>query len=381
MSELYHHLGKLSALETARAGDHMTAIVSDLCRGTWFRLDRLATLTVTHRGSRPGDPLADILFSFSLSMYLESCERALQKAALQTSLPCPTSALLQVTPPAAKHLGFLSWADDLLRLVIGETLAVLIARTVAVMQVCVEHATAAGIAFNFDKHKTAVMLPEPPPHVRLPGGVWEEPPAEMLVFNRITQQQHWLQVVPAYQHLVSVLAADGTPTLEIQHRRSLALGCTRSPVSRLYANPRISLQVCKTLLRSLAVSRFVFFFFFLTLLRPNRRFVFGSPAICFQAGCSMRLWCRTYVDLWRRLLRRVPGSERQPHSFEVLGHALVCSPTLTLSMARATLLKRLLVHGPPEALFVLQRHWEPVCGWRTPAVCLSASLPLRCSAK
>ena len=308
MGELYDHLGRLSALETAQAGDHMTAIVSDLCRGTWFRLDRLATLTVTHRGSRPGDPLADILFSFSLSMYLTSCERALQKAALQTCLPCPTSALLQAAPPVARHLGFLSWADDLLRLVLGETLADLIARTVAVMQVCVEHATAAGIAFNFDKHKTAVMLPEPPPHVRLPGGVWEEPPAELLIFNRVTQQQHWLQVVPAYQHLGSVLAADGTPTLEVQYRRSLALGSTRSLVSRLYANPRISLQVRKTLLRSLAVSRFVF----------------GSPAICFQASCSMRLWCRTYVDLWRRLLRRILGSEKQPHRWPGLRCSGAC---------------------------------------------------------
>ena len=342
MTELYAHLGQLTALEAAQTNDHMIAIVSDLCRGTWFRLDRLAVLTVTHRGSRPGDPLADILFSFSLSMYLQSCERALSKASLLTSLPTPVSAPLQAEIPVSQSLGFLSWADDLLRLLIGDSMAQLVAKVTAVMQVCVEHAAAAGISFSFDKHKTSVMLPEPPPHVRLPGGVWESPPEELLIHNRVTQQQHVLQVVPAYQHLGSVLAADGTPTLEIQHRRSLALGSTRSLVFKLYANPRISLQVRKTLLRSLAVSRFVF----------------GSPAVCFQAGHNMRLWCRTYVDLWRRLLRRVPASERQPHSFEVLGYAGVCSPTLALSLARAALLKRLLAHGPPEALFILQRHWE-----------------------
>ena len=62
VEELRSHLANMALLPEAGVSPHTTAIVADLFRGTWFRLDQSVILTATARGSRPGDPLADILF-------------------------------------------------------------------------------------------------------------------------------------------------------------------------------------------------------------------------------------------------------------------------------------------------------------------------------
>ena len=54
--ELVAHLTKVAQLPALGATSHAIAIVQDLFRGTWFRLAGFTQLTVTARGSRPGDP-------------------------------------------------------------------------------------------------------------------------------------------------------------------------------------------------------------------------------------------------------------------------------------------------------------------------------------
>lgn len=55
----------------ARAGEdvatqglskHVTALLTDLFKGTYFELDGLNQVALTSRGTRPGDPVGDILF-------------------------------------------------------------------------------------------------------------------------------------------------------------------------------------------------------------------------------------------------------------------------------------------------------------------------------
>ena len=65
LQELTAKLESITALERGEATPHLQAILSDLFRGTWFRMDACAALTMTFRGSRPGDPAADMLFALS----------------------------------------------------------------------------------------------------------------------------------------------------------------------------------------------------------------------------------------------------------------------------------------------------------------------------
>ena len=81
LSELVCHPQAAAHVAESGASGHLTALVTDLLRGTWFRLDgaaAAAALVLTERGSRPGDPLTDLLFAFSFSAYIRSA-----------SAPCP----------------------------------------------------------------------------------------------------------------------------------------------------------------------------------------------------------------------------------------------------------------------------------------------------
>ncbi|CAE7942800.1 unnamed protein product, partial [Symbiodinium necroappetens] len=89
LPELVSHLRNMAVLAESGVGPHMQAQVSDLFQGSWFRMDGAGPLVATRRGTRPEDPLADLLFAFSFTAYLRCAERALQAKGLSTQLDAP----------------------------------------------------------------------------------------------------------------------------------------------------------------------------------------------------------------------------------------------------------------------------------------------------
>ena len=81
--ELREKLAGIPILATAGVSAHTRALVRDMFRGTYFRLSGCAELTLTRRGSRPGDPAADLLFAFTLSAYFRAAKLALQQHGLE----------------------------------------------------------------------------------------------------------------------------------------------------------------------------------------------------------------------------------------------------------------------------------------------------------
>ena len=300
--------------ELAGANDHLINVVSDLCRGTWFRLDRLSTLTFTRRGSRPGDPLADILFSFTLSAYVQSCDHAIVAAAVETSLPVlSTPSLAMHARPATPAL----WCH--VRLASHKS----------------AWNTGPRLGWNLTSVATKLLLCSPVPLPRL----------DCLAACGKSFLRRFRSMIAWRRSCISYLWSRRTCTWALFCPLS-GVGSPKGSGHGVYQGSGFSLPLRRRLLRSLAVSRFVF----------------GSAVLNLHAAMHRRSWCRTYVDLWRRLLRRVPpgtdGEHRQAHSYAALGHAEVCSPLLALALSRATFLQRLYVHGPPEALHLLQAHWE-----------------------
>ena len=342
LTELVQHLQALSSLELANVTPHTIAAVSDLCRGTWFRMDRSFTLTYTARGSRPGDPLADVLFAFSLSTYVKSCEQALTTAGLDSPLPQLRSTPLTEQLPCSQAMGFASWADDMARLLAADSWPELVEGVEKTMQTCVEHAASCGMQFAYAKHKTAVLMPAATGRCRAKAAPANARPSSFAIPNRVTQEIHHLEVISAYQHLGSVVAADGSPSLEIAHRRAMAIGITRAHSRKLFSNTAFPIAVRRNILRSLAVSKFTY----------------GAASLNLSSAIHRRAWCHAYTDLWRRLLRRDWSTAKRTHSYAVLHRASAPSPLLALAAARASFLRRLILHGPVECLHLLQAHWE-----------------------
>ena len=341
LSELLNHLHTIAALPSACDDEHLTAQVADLFRGSWFRLDGASDLVLTRRGTRPGDPLADLLFGFLFSAYLRSVDHALAIEDLETFVPQPQESTAPFPVPPLQSLGCMAWADDFAHLQSSADCATLCDRVVRATSLLVTHATAHGMVLTFAKDKSAVLLC----HAcdRSPNGLLVHDQQEDLglqVFDSVAQAWHFLPVVDSYRHLGTIAVANAKPGPEISFRTAKAQATLKPLRRKLFSNPAIALPVRRNLLRALVVSKFVF----------------SSCAIILQAGVHRRQWCRSYVMLWRALCRWFQV-EQAPHSYQVLHTAAATSPLLSLAQARASYLSRVFRHGPPALLHLLLVHW------------------------
>ena len=338
LSELALKLDQVGALADAGVPEHMQHLLVDAMQGTWFRIDCGAAMTITSRGVRPGDCLADVLFSFTFSAYLTATEGALHRAGLGTSMPLAEAPSPWLEHPAPEDLSCASWADDFVHLFSQQCKHTLSRNVVRTVSLFVEQADTIGMALTFAVDKTAAILS----HVTQQ----QEPVRQdsegsfLLVTSAVTGSCHRLPVVDAYKHLGGIATTTGTPEPEICYRHSLAMSVIRPLRTRLFSAIGIPMTTRSTLLRTLAVSRFAF----------------GSAALPLHTAIHRRLWAKHYVALWRALWRRRKGDPCR-HSFAVLGAVGAPTPPLALAMSRAVLLRQLIRAGPASLLQLLFVQW------------------------
>ena len=348
LQELREHLQAMSAVAAAGASPHLAAIAADLFRGSWFRLEGHTAIALTRRGTRPGDPTADVIYAFCLAALHRCMDTALDAAGLLPRVPLPTTPPLLPDLPVAGTVSAASWPDDCVRFCAEDGLDALLKTTVATLEKCFEKATSMGVEFSCGPHKTAVLISDPMARgiSRCSDG---QMPEVLLVRNRLLQCTVEVGIVPAYKYLGGVVTSDGLPRLEILHRKALAAGIARPLARRFFSNGSIPLETRRTILNALSVSRFVYGSISLHLTCPQHR----------------RIWYQSYLALWRVLSRSDKSTHHKPHACFVLQAARAPSPPLAMAYMQATFLRRLVRHGPFTLVAVLQRHWElsPAGSW------------------
>ena len=205
------------------AGDHMEQLLRDCMTHTYFTLDRVPGVCHTTRGTRPGDPLGDLLFNLIMRLVLKDTHSYVQARSsvawigdpkhvdsFATASDIPLSAYVDVSfvddAAVALHAPSLPEVQTLIQLVVeGFHFA----------------ATARGLDVNFGQGKTEVMW-----DIRGRG-------SRMLKerLHDAGQQLCWktgshnfqLRVSHAYKHLGSWIQTSGTHKREIAHRAGQAL--------------------------------------------------------------------------------------------------------------------------------------------------------------
>ncbi|CAE7695610.1 unnamed protein product [Symbiodinium sp. CCMP2456] len=347
--ELSEQLERIAALPQMGASPHLTAMVGDLLHATWFHMDLGDLLTCTERGTRPGDPAADVLFSLSFTAFLKTTEQALRERSLLAEPIGKDPRPQWAEASAAGTLGMPAWADDFTHLQNARDPAELLHRVGATTSVIQERATAVGMRLNYAPDKTAVLLPAGIDW-RTHGRLVEMTTGTLCVQIRddLSQEVHALPVVAAYKHLGTILTCSGDPRPDLAHRASRAVGVTKSLGKRLFGNRQIPLTTRRLLLRSLAISRFVH----------------SGAALLLPAAIHQRAWDQAYVRIWRALLPR-EAEHKTAHSYNVLRAAQAASPPLALARSRAGFLLRLTLHGPEVLRTFLFDHWtvHPAGSW------------------
>ena len=235
LEELRRHLTQVALLEEAGVSSHTRALVSDLFEGTYFRLSQSEELTITKRGSRPGDPAADLLFAFTLSALVRSSLDVLRRTGNLPTMPSPVSRPHYLLQDRQLDLQCPSWADDFFFPQTGSTHQDLLDRVSRAVGVLTSRACAAGMQVKFGTDKTAALLPagilvhsqhllEADPD----GGHTLSAPLP------VDFEPARLPAVHTYRHLGGIVASDCNPTPDLHFRFSQAMGIVRPLRRKLF---------------------------------------------------------------------------------------------------------------------------------------------------
>ncbi|CAE7236658.1 unnamed protein product, partial [Symbiodinium necroappetens] len=349
LRELQQHLGCMALLPQLHASPHLVASINDLFRGTWFKMSAGAVLTLTRRGTRPGDPAADAIFALTLAALLKHVDKVLDAKGLRPSFPQVAHRHPWASVEEHTSLGCPAWADDFLQPQDGESPADLVVRVRGGVELLTARATAMGMTVSFAREKTAAIV-----SARLSVGLSEGVDFDedglpyIAVRNELLGVVHRLQLVPSYKHLGGIVVATSSPVPDLHHRHARASMVVRPLQTRLFGNQRIPLATRRLLLRSLALSRYVH----------------SGASLILTAAYHRRIWCQQYVALQRSPCRRT-AADRAVHSYEVLHAAQAFSPPLALAYARASFLRRLTQQCPCMLAQLLYDHWRvsPASSW------------------
>ena len=320
LDELVRQLRNIAVLPQYGAGPHLEALIKDMLHATWFRVDLSDWITLTSKGTRPGDPAADVLFSLVFAALIRTLEPLLAAKGLAPTLSQVGEPPQWATRPEDSSLGFPSWADDFVSPVEATSAGQLIANVRDVGTLVMERATSLGMRLTFADDKTAALLPSGHDW-SLSGAVTHEGRVGIWLSDALSQESQFLSFVGAYKHLGHILTSSTCPQPDILFRRKRAQNVIKPLRARLFGNRNLPISTRRMLLQSLAASRFVH----------------SSAAVILPAAIHERCWDRAFLDIWRVLLPR-SAADMQAHSFEVLRAAPAPTPPLAMALARARFL-------------------------------------------
>ena len=259
MHELYEHLQSVSAAKEAGATDWADMAINEALTGTWFRFQGGRQVVSTAVGSRPGDNLADICFSFIFAKVLRAVQQDLCNQGLVPRIPWSSemvNQIHQVETSEGETVPVLdaTWMDDATFLVGSPSAAslpqALVATGASVVDACVGRA----LLPNLDKGKTEFvasplgagsrlvrqqLFADADPCLRLQSRLWPEASVRLR---------------PFYQHLGGVIHHESSLSRELKRRAALAWKACNSRKRLVFGSPRVACKDKVVLFESLVLS-------------------------------------------------------------------------------------------------------------------------------
>ena len=212
----------------------------------------------TGTGSRPGDNLADVCFSFIFARVLSDIRHEVKQAGHLPVVPWSEGMLCSLQPVEpglhTKEALDATWMDDATFLVVADTAAALpgaMATTgKAVLDACVSRA----LLPNVDRGKTELIA-----HVVGAGsrGVRKDlfslPDASLAIPCKLWEGAS-IRLVPTYQHLGGFIHHDASLVRELRHRVGAAWKAFNTRKKRVFGSPTVSLRDKAILYESLILS-------------------------------------------------------------------------------------------------------------------------------
>ena len=241
---------------TSGLGDHHGGILKDMFSGTHFSMHGSDGNVATARGTRPGDPVADILFNMAFRLVVIDARRNILQATDMKCLGSPVPADDVTQPPSvqAKAFAEITFVDDIAYAVHSDTPSSLIS-SLQVIASCLHDAAAArGLCINYQAGKTEAVL-------KLAGAgsksakhkVWHDWGGKLPIVTEHGTQQ--LTIVHSYKHLGSYVQDHAVIHKDMRHRNAQAKKAYGQLSRQFYCKKNVSNQTKSSVFAALVMSR------------------------------------------------------------------------------------------------------------------------------
>ena len=243
---------------TAGISDHFRLLLRDALTNTHFFIKGLDTPCQTHRGTRPGDPLGDLLYNMVMALVMRDARDMTQSITgvpwIGTPAPCDNFMGEQMIPvPAFLDLAFV---DDCAVAIHAETHDAVQQVVQASVHAMDQAAKRRGLLLNYAAGKTEAIF-----NIRGRGSTAAKT-ALSDAGSRIAWEQddvlYSLKVVHCYKHLGTWVQQGTKTTKEVAHRTATARQ-SWGPLHRSFYSKRyVALRSKMMVFQSLTMSRLLY---------------------------------------------------------------------------------------------------------------------------
>jgi hypothetical protein len=345
MADLHRLLRDPCALEQAGMTPQQRRSIRAVHSQTFFWMHRQHDVVQTSHGSRPGDPFADVIFSYVWAVVLKKLQAFMQQQNIVSEFPQrPSLMLFEEDPPATDgREPFIgpTWMDDLCVCVEGSTPAQTIQRaTIAtgrLLELCMEHCMTPNLQPNKTeilfslrgeasrKHKKEIYGPHAPGSIPIV--------CEYGTFH--------VSVASRYCHLGGLLHHVADQQAEVRRRVAIANAAMTQHSKLVFRNWAIPLAKRTQLFEALILSKMLY----------------GADTWIVTDEKTEKYFQAATIRLYRRLLPVSP--DQHLHDLEVLAMVKLPSPVELLRRARLRYVATLLHSGPRKEWGLLEkdRQW------------------------
>ena len=244
MHELHQHLGRGPLLQTAGISSWASEAVSETLRDTWFRLPHQPEIVATRAGSRPGDSLSDLVFSFLFAKVLSQLRASLHRSGHIAAVPWDPAminalTLLDREPSGSISLSDSTWMDDLALMLKAKRASDLVEILRQGASCLIDECLGRALVPNLAKGKTEAVV-----SVRSSGSrvmrrhLFGELGGRLPLDCRLHSGAR-LQLVPVYRHLGGMIQHDGGLGREVRFRIAQAWDAFNRRKRKLFGSPLV----------------------------------------------------------------------------------------------------------------------------------------------
>eukprot|EP00438_Fugacium_kawagutii_P011908 Skav219189 [mRNA] locus=scaffold648:700154:705535:+ [translate_table: standard] len=291
---------QVSAMSRARASEHLTAVTRGLHRTTWFVCEQESQrVALTHRGSRPGDPVADVLFNLVMGRAMQQIESKLREQGLLESFHIAEDGPLPQHCRGHSTVDFSgqAWVDDLLFMKSSDAPHLLCEQVSKIVSIVQTELATMGIDMNLAKGKSEAIVHLAGPGSRALKRQLHLEQGSLLRFEDVNGEIRSLHVGHRYKYLGSILSIQGNCMGDIKYRTAqtfAALKLIRRPVLR---NHRVEPRVRQLVLHSVILSK---------MMATSGSWILDTKAaeICFH---------KSVMRIYRYVFSQLPGWDKNVH--------------------------------------------------------------------